>query len=121
MRESGTETSPDGAPLTRARESLQEKALRLIRDGRLIVTLVDGERIEAHVRGTDAEHVVTYQRGGWRCSCEAARFNQRCSHLASVQLVTRRPERQTAGLTAERLRHEQDEAGRVRAGTRLTA
>jgi hypothetical protein len=104
--------------MTRARESLQEKALRLISDGRLVVTLVDGERVEARVCGTDREHIVTYERGGWRCSCEAARFNQRCSHLAAAQLVCRRPERRPAGLTAERLRREQDEAGRVRNGRR---
>ncbi len=106
--------------MTRVRESLQEKALRLIRDGRLVVTLVDSERVEAHVRSssTDGEHVVGYQRGGWYCDCEALRFGQRCSHLASVQLVTRRPERQTAGLTPARMRAAQDEATSVRNGRR---
>jgi len=100
------------------RESLREKAVRLLAEGRVQVTWVDDERIEAHVRGSDAEHVVTYERGGWRCSCEAARFNQRCSHLAAAQLVTRRPERQTAGLTAARMRAAQDEATSVRNGRR---
>src|SRR6266511_1102161 len=100
--------------MTRARESLTERALALIADGRLVVTLVDGERVEATVRATDTTHLVGYRRGGWYCDCEAHRFGQRCTHLASLQLVTRRPERQTAGLTAERFRAEQDHANRVR-------
>lgn len=107
--------------MTRVRESLQEKALRLIAEGRVHVVWVDHERVEAHVRGTDAEHVVGYQRGGWRCSCEAARFNQRCSHLAAVQLVCRRPTREPAGLTADRLRYEQDEATATRNGRPITS
>jgi hypothetical protein len=109
--------------MTRARESLQEKALRLIRDGRLVVTLVDGERVEAHVRSssTDGEHLVGYRRGGWYCDCEAHRFGQRCSHLAALQLVARRPTRETTTtapvpLTAARLRQLQDEATATRNG-----
>jgi len=100
--------------VTRARESLTERAVQLVCDGRLVVTLVDGERVEAHVRGTDSTHLVGYQRGGWYCDCEAARHAQRCSHLAAVQLVCRRPERQPAGLNAQRFRAEQAEANRVR-------
>jgi hypothetical protein len=106
-----------------ARESLREKAVRLLADGRVTVVWVDHERIEAHVRGTDAEHVVTYQRGGWRCSCDAARFNQRCSHLAATQLVCRRPTREPAaepGLTAAQFRREQAEATATRNGTTST-
>jgi hypothetical protein len=99
-----------------ARESLREKAVRLLASGRVQVTWVDHERIEAHVRGTDTTHSVGYQRGGWYCDCEAHRFGQRCSHLAAAQLVTRRPERQTAGLTPARMRAAQDEATAIRNG-----
>jgi hypothetical protein len=73
------------------REPLDAKALRYIREGRLRVVLVDGERIEARVRGSDAEHVVGYRRGGWWCDCQAHRFGRRCSHLHALQLVTIRP------------------------------
>jgi hypothetical protein len=103
--------------VTSVRESLQEKALRLIRDGHVQVVWVDAERIEARVRGSDREHVVGYERGGWRCSCEAHRFGQRCSHLAATQMVTRRPIRQPAGLTAAMLRQLQDEATATRNGS----
>jgi hypothetical protein len=76
-----------------ARETRDAKALRLLAEGRLRVVLVDGERIEARVRGSEAEHSVGHQRGGWWCDCEAARFGRRCSHLAALQLVTVRPVR----------------------------
>jgi hypothetical protein len=99
-----------------SRESLREKALRYIADGRLQVVWVDRERVEAHVR-SDTTHTVGYQRGGWRCDCEAHRYGQRCSHLAAVQLVCRRPTREPASLTAEQLHREQAEASRVRAGS----
>ena len=104
--------------MTRARDSLTERALQRIAEGRLVVTWVDHERVEAHVRGTDTTHTVGYRRGGWYCDCEAARHAQRCSHLAAVQLVCRRPERQPAGLTAARMRAAQDEATSVRNGRR---
>ncbi len=104
--------------MTRDRSSLTERALQLIADGRLTVTWVDAERVEARVRGTDTTHLVTYERGGWRCDCQAARYNQRCRHLAATQLVCRRPERQPAGLTAARMRAAQDEATSVRNGRR---
>src|SRR6266498_1695710 len=76
------------------RETLDAKALRYIREGRLRVVLVDTEHIEARVRGTDTEHVTGYERGGWYCDCQAHQFGRRCSHLAALQLVTVRPERE---------------------------
>jgi hypothetical protein len=81
------------------RETLESKALRLLAEGRLCVLLVDAEHIEARVRGSDAEHLTGYRRGGWWCSCEAHRVGRRCSHIAALQLVTVRPlrERPAAG------------------------
>ena len=104
--------------MTRDRSSLTERALALIGDGRLTVTWVDHERVEARVRGTDSTHLVGYRRGGWYCDCQAHQYAQRCTHLAATQLVCRRPERQTAGLTAARMRAAQDEATSVRNGRR---
>lgn len=107
--------------MTARGDSLDAKALRLIAERRVAVVLVDGERVEARVQGTDSEHVTGYERGGWFCDCQAHRFGQRCSHLAAVQLVCRRPVRERAGLTARRLLEEQREASRVRAGARRDA
>ncbi len=100
--------------MTRDRSSLTERALQLIADGRLVVTLVDGEQVQATVRGTDTTHLVGYRRGGWYCDCQAHQYGQRCTHLAAVQLVCRRPTREPAALTAQRFRAEQDHANRVR-------
>jgi hypothetical protein len=77
-----------------AREILDAKARRLLAEGRLRVVLVDGERIEARVHGSEAEHSVGYERGGWWCDCQAHWFGRRCSHLAPLQLVTVRPSRE---------------------------
>jgi hypothetical protein len=101
-----------------ARETLEQRALRYIAERRLHVVLVDSERVEARVQGATAEHLVTYQRGGWTCTCDAHRWGRRCTHLHAVQLVCRRPERQHAGLTAERFREAQREATAVRNGRR---
>jgi hypothetical protein len=84
------------------RETLEAKAGRLLAEGRLRVVLVDAERIEARVRGSEAEHSVGYQRGGWWCDCEAARFGRRCSHLAALQLVTVRPVRRERSAACSR-------------------
>jgi hypothetical protein len=100
-----------------ARESIQERALRYISENRLTVTWVDHERIDATCQGTGAVWTLGYRRGGWFCSCPAADHGARCSHLDALQRVCRRPVRQPAGLTAERLRREQAEANRVRNGT----
>jgi hypothetical protein len=74
-----------------AHDTLESKALRLLAEGRLCVLLVDAEHIEARVRGSEAEHVTGYRRGGWWCSCEAHRFGRRCSHILALQRVTVRP------------------------------
>jgi hypothetical protein len=84
------------------RETLEAKALRLLVEGRLLVLLVDAEHIEARVRGSDAEHVTGYRRGGWWCSCQAHRFGRRCSHIAALQLVTVRPVRERPAADASR-------------------
>jgi uncharacterized Zn finger protein len=77
-----------------ARESVEAKGRRYLTEGRLRVVLVDGERIEARVRGSEVEHSVGYQRGGWWCDCDAHWFGRRCSHLAALQLVTVWPSRE---------------------------
>ncbi len=104
--------------MTRDRSSLTERALQLIAEGRLVVTLVDGEQVQATVRGTDTTHLVGYRRGGWYCDCQAHQYGQRCTHLAAVQLVCRRPTREPAALTAQRFRAEQDHASATRNGRR---
>jgi hypothetical protein len=69
------------------REDAERKALRLLTSGRLVVELVDTERIRATVRGDSGQvYVVGYSPGpGWTCACPAL---NRCSHLLALQRVT---------------------------------
>jgi uncharacterized Zn finger protein len=71
------------------RENAATKGRRLLTEGRLIVYAVDRHRIAARCRGDSAEvYDVTYERGGWACSCPAL---GRCAHLVALMLVTVRP------------------------------
>jgi uncharacterized Zn finger protein len=72
-----------------ARESADSKGRRYITEGRLIVTSVDGERVEATCRGQGENYRLGYQGGGWSCECPAVGL---CAHLVALQLVTVRPE-----------------------------
>lgn len=86
----------DSLTRRRSRENLEEKAARYLVEGRVTVTQIDDERrlIVAEVRGTDTTYYTGFdpRRDNWACTCEAnAKFNRRCSHIAALQLITRRP------------------------------
>ena len=70
------------------RESKADKGLRYIREGRLTVTRVDGDRVMAECRGTNAIYELGFENGHWTCSCPA-RYD--CSHLSALWRVTVRP------------------------------
>jgi uncharacterized Zn finger protein len=75
-------------------ESAAVKGRRLLAEGRLIVTKVDGDVIEAACRGDSAEwYTLRYDPEGHRWSCSCAELKGKCSHLVALQLVTirRRP------------------------------
>jgi hypothetical protein len=103
------------------RESADAKAARLLASGALKVIRVDAEAIDATCIGTDTVWSLGYRRGGWFCGCPAHAHGARCSHIDALQRVTRRPERQHAGLTAERFREAQREATATRNGARRSA
>jgi hypothetical protein len=74
----------------------EEKAHRLLVEGRLTVQRVGGGLVIASARGfSDGEvYQLGYdpKAGEWRCTCEASRtFRRRCSHLIALQLVTVKP------------------------------
>lgn len=73
------------------REDSRSKASRLAASGRLTLTRVDSDVIEAVVRGDSAaEYDVTWHRGrGWSCDCPA--WSYRCSHTLALMLCTVRP------------------------------
>jgi uncharacterized Zn finger protein len=68
-------------------ENAAAKARRLLCEGRLTVLRVDGDLVEATVRGDSAAvyHVGHDPARGWRCDCPAYRSS--CSHVRAVQLV----------------------------------
>lgn len=68
------------------REDAATKARRLLAEGRVIVTHVDGRDVSAIVRGDSAElYSVTHRSGSWACDCAAL---GRCSHVQALMLVT---------------------------------
>jgi hypothetical protein len=75
---------------TSPRETIREKALRYLGDGRLEIELVSQGRVAASCRGDGGTYTIDFdpRRGKWTCSCPALR---RCWHLVALQLVTRRP------------------------------
>jgi hypothetical protein len=81
-----------------SRESLQEKASRLLLAGRLTVVSVVGESIEARIEGDHGVYRLGYARpGGWWCSCPGRQRGGRgkaCAHLAALALVAGKTARQ---------------------------
>ena len=70
----------------KTRESVQEKALRLLTQGRLRVTKVDGDLVQAECRGDSGKvYELGHDNGHWNCSCPA---RTACSHLTALWLVT---------------------------------
>lgn len=86
----------DSLTRRRSRENLEEKAVRYLAEARVTLTKIDEERrlIVAEVRGTDTTYFTGFdpRKNEWACTCEAsAKFHRRCSHIAALQLITRRP------------------------------
>jgi hypothetical protein len=68
------------------RENAAMKARRLLAEGRVTITHVDGREVAAVVRGDTAQtYRVRHRDGTWTDDCLA---RTRCSHIQAVQLVT---------------------------------
>jgi uncharacterized Zn finger protein len=82
------------------RESIAEKAGRLLLGGKLTIVSVVGQSIEARCEGDHGVYRLGYARpGGWWCSCPHRQRGGRghaCAHLAALALV--------AGKTAKQQR-----------------
>lgn len=70
---------------TKTRESTDEKALRLLREGRLTILRLDEHFIYAQCKGDHETYRLTYADGHWNCSCPA---RADCSHMRALWLVT---------------------------------
>lgn len=67
------------------RENAAVKARRLLGEGRLLITRVDGREVDAICRGDSGEfYSVSHRPGHWACTCPAL---TRCSHMQALMLV----------------------------------
>lgn len=73
----------------------EEKAQRVLREGRLTVTRVDDHAVVACCRGFSEGEVYWLgwsAQTNWRCTCPAStKFHRTCSHLRALQLVCVKP------------------------------
>lgn len=74
------------------RETMNEKAIRYLAEGRVRLLRVEADALDATVEGARPRpYVVTHRAGpGWRCTCIAV--SVRCSHMVAVSMVTLAPE-----------------------------
>ena len=69
------------------RETVQDKAWRLLREQRVRFTPpLQQQHVTAQVRGDEGEYEVHQRRGHWTCDCANPR---KCSHILAVQAVHR--------------------------------
>jgi uncharacterized Zn finger protein len=68
-------------------ETIDEKAVRYLAEGRVRVWTVGLTLVEVEVRGGAAEPYKT-RREGERWSCDCPAWQRRCCHVAAAELVT---------------------------------
>lgn len=70
------------------RETVQDKAMRYVRERRLRIHRVDelARVVEASCRGDQVYQLGRDEEGFWWCGCPARR---RCAHLEALQCVVR--------------------------------
>ena len=71
------------------RETIEEKAARLLTAGSVQVRWVTPGHALVVVKGDSGSWRVIYRQGRWACPCPA--WVARCSHLAAAELVVGRP------------------------------
>lgn len=76
-----------------ARESVADKAVRLLKERRLTVERVDtnGGWVVAHCRGDTGDYALGWDPvvGAYRCTCPSVKGD--CSHIAALKMVVARP------------------------------
>jgi uncharacterized Zn finger protein len=67
-----------------SRETIPQKAERLLSTGAVYVQRADGVRVAATVHGDHGRYAIVFDGERWACSCQSFRA---CSHIAAVELV----------------------------------
>ena len=71
------------------RESAQTKAVRILGEGRLVLSHVDTDHVLARCRGDGTTHNLGWTKHAyWWCTCPVT--TDRCSHLRALRLVVDR-------------------------------
>ena len=68
------------------KETVTDKASRLLTEHRVYVRLVVPEVVRAAVRGDSSVYDVDLRQGRWSCTCPVRHGD--CSHLVAVYAVT---------------------------------
>jgi hypothetical protein len=70
-----------------ARETVEQKARRYLAEGRIVVTRVLGDTVDAVCQGQEGSYELGYRPGrGWFCSCPVRTDD--CCHLRALWLIT---------------------------------
>lgn len=69
------------------RETVREKAGRLLLEGRVLIVSVGASGVVAHVRGESGLYVTSWAAGLWSCSCPHIGRSD-CSHVLAVKRIT---------------------------------
>ena len=78
-------------------QATEDKARRLLTEGRLQLRSLDAEWITATIEGDTGAYRLGLNPGGWWCACPAR--TRRCSHLLALQTVTLTPPQRKQGTT----------------------
>jgi hypothetical protein len=68
-----------------SRENAAAKGRRYVSEGRLVIRQLDGQTVQADVRGGGAIYSCGHDDRGWYCDCAALTDN--CCHLHALRLV----------------------------------
>lgn len=68
------------------RENAALKARRYLSEGRIVLTLVEDDRVEGTARGDGRLYGFAFRGGLWLCACAA--LTDQCCHLRAARLVT---------------------------------
>jgi hypothetical protein len=72
------------------RETIEQKAERLLAEGGLFVAHADGRTVRASCHGDHGRYTVIFDGRRWVCTCPARKT---CSHVQALELITT-PKRQ---------------------------
>lgn len=70
------------------RETIAQKADRILVERRLIVATAGPGHITATCRGEGAIYRLSYTTGAWSCTCPASTTVARCSHVLALKAIS---------------------------------